>query len=53
MVSDALLMALWRRGKPTALMHHSDQGSLYTSDDFQQLLKSQDITCSMSRRGEC
>ena len=27
MVSDALLMALWRRGKPNSLMHHSDQGS--------------------------
>ena len=53
MVSDALLMALWRRGKPKALMHHSDQGSQYTSDDFQQLLKSQGIQCSMSRRGEC
>ena len=38
MVSDALLMALWRRGKPSSLMHHSDQGSQYTSDDFQQLL---------------
>lgn len=25
----------------------------YTSDEFQQLLKSQNITCSMSRRGEC
>ena len=25
----------------------------YTSDDFQQLLKAQGITCSMSRRGEC
>ena len=24
----------------------------YTSDEFQQLLKSQNITCSMSRRGE-
>ena len=41
MVSDALLMALWRRGKPAALMHHSEQGSQYTSDEFQQLLKSQ------------
>ena len=29
MVSDALLMALWRRDKPGALMHHSDQGSQY------------------------
>lgn len=45
MVSDALLMALWRRGKPTSLTHHSDQGSQYTSDDFQQLVKSQNITC--------
>ena len=53
MVSDALLMALWRRGKPSSLMHHSDQGSKYTSADFQQLLKAQGITCSMSRRGEC
>ena len=53
MVSDALLMALWRRGKPAALMHHSDQGSQYTSEEFQQLLKSRNITCSMSRSGEC
>ena len=53
MVSDALLMALWRRGKPSSLMHHSDQCSQYTSDDFQQLLKAQGITCSMSRHGEC
>ena len=29
MVSDALLMALWRRGKPSSLMHHSDQGPLH------------------------
>jgi len=53
MVSDALLMALWRRGKPISLMHHSDQGSQYTSDDFQKLLKALGITCSRSRRGEC
>jgi hypothetical protein len=26
-VADALLMAVWRRGKPDALMHHSDRGS--------------------------
>ena len=25
MVSDAFLMALWRRGKPSSLMHHLDQ----------------------------
>ncbi len=53
MVSDALLMALWRRCKPAALMHHSDHGRQYSSDEFQQLLQSQNITCSMSRNGEC
>jgi putative transposase len=53
MVTDALLMALWRRGRPSELLHHSDQGSQYTSDDFQSLLKAQGITCSMSRRGDC
>jgi putative transposase len=32
LVTDALVMAIWRRGKPDALMHHSDRGSQYTSD---------------------
>jgi putative transposase len=27
LVTDALMMAIWRRGKPDALLHHSDQGS--------------------------
>ncbi len=53
MVADALVMALWRRGKPHQLIHHSDQGSQYTSEVFQTLLKDQGITCSMSRRGDC
>ena len=52
LVVDALMMGVWRRGKPTALLHHSDQGSQYTSEHFQQLLKEQGITCSMSRAGE-
>jgi putative transposase len=29
---DALLMAVWRRGKPDGLLHHPDLGSQYTSD---------------------
>jgi putative transposase len=53
LVLDALLMALWRRGRPTDLLHHSDQGSQYTSEDFQRLLAAEGITCSMSRRGDC
>lgn len=52
LVVDALMMAVWRRGKPVALLHHSDQGSQYTSSHFQQLLREQGITCSMSRAGE-
>jgi putative transposase len=52
LVADALMMAVWRRGKPSELMHHSDQGSQYTSEHFQHLLSEQGITCSMSRAGE-
>ena len=53
LVIDALMMAVWRRGKPIELLHHSDQGSQYTSEDFQRLLADQGITCSMSRKGDC
>ncbi|MDR6155566.1 putative transposase [Acidovorax delafieldii] len=52
LVVDALMMAVWRRGKPVALLHHSDQGSQYTSEHFQKLLDEQGITCSMRRAGE-
>ena len=44
-------MAIWRRGRPDALLHHSDQGSQYTSDQFQRLMADNDVTCSMSRSG--
>jgi len=27
LVTDAPVMAIWRRGEPDALLHHSDQGS--------------------------
>jgi len=52
LVADALMMAVWRRGKPVELLHHSDQGSQYTSEHFQKLLAEQGITCSMSRAEE-
>jgi putative transposase len=52
LVADALMMAVWRRGRPVDLLHHSDQGSQYTSEHFQKLLAEQGITCSMSRAGE-
>jgi putative transposase len=52
LVADALIMAVWRRGRPQELLHHSDQGSQYTSEHFQRLLAEQGIVCSMSRTGE-
>jgi putative transposase len=51
LVIDALLMAIWRRGKPDALLHHSDQGSQYTSEQFRLLLENNGVNCSMSRSG--
>jgi len=53
LVADAMMMAIWRRGKPDALLHHSDQGSQYTSEQFQRLMQENDVTCSMSRSGNC
>jgi len=46
-------MALWRRGRSDALLHHSDQGSQYTSEAFQRLLADHGVDCSMSRSGNC
>jgi len=53
LVTDALVMAIWRRRPDTDLLHHSDQGSQYTCEQFQKLLADHGIECSMSRQGEC
>jgi putative transposase len=53
LVTDALVMAIWRRGKPEAVLHHSDRGSQYTSEPFQRLLADQGLSCRMSRSGNC
>lgn len=53
LVMDALKMALLRRKiSPNALLH-SDRGSQYASDNFQNLLNTNGIKCSMSRKGNC
>jgi putative transposase len=53
LVLDALLMAVWRR-KPTSMVTvHSDQGSQYTSHDWQEFLEAHGLQASMSRRGNC
>jgi transposase InsO family protein len=49
----ALEVALKRRGPDAGLLHHSDQGCTYASEDYQTILEARGITCSMSRRGNC
>ena len=53
LVINALQMALQWRHPPQGLLHHSDRGSQYASFDYQQLLNNHQITCSMSRKGNC
>ncbi len=49
----ALDMALRRRCPGAGLLHHSDQGCTYASEDYQDILAAHGIACSMSRRGNC
>jgi putative transposase len=53
LVIQALLMAVWRRKPDSEVIIHSDQGSQYTSDEWLSFLRAHNLTCSMSRRGNC
>ncbi len=53
LVLSALDMALTVRDPSEDLLHHSDRGSQYASDDYRKRLKTAGITCSMSRKGDC
>jgi len=54
LVNEALRKAIEnRRPDPKQLLHHSDRGCQYTSDEYQQVLRTLEITCSMSRTGCC
>jgi transposase InsO family protein len=53
LVQLALLMALGRRLPTDALLHHSDQGSQYTSSLVQTLLATHHVQVSMSGVGNC
>ena len=50
---NALKMALGQRRPAIALIHHSDRGAQYLSDDYQALLKAHGIRCSLSGAGNC
>lgn len=53
LVSDALSMAIVHRSPSPGLLHHSDRGVQYASDDYQYLLQSHRMEPSMSRKGDC
>lgn len=53
LVMDALLMGVWRRRPSPGLVFHSDRGSQYCSKDFQEMLRSNNMLSSMSRKGDC
>ena len=50
-LSSASAQPRRRRTKPDALLHHSDRGSQYSSDQFQRLMADNGVVCSMSRSG--
>jgi transposase InsO family protein len=52
-VTDALTMAWFRRKPAVGLLQHSDRGSQYASQPFQDKLKAYGMVCSMSRKGNC
>ena len=49
----ALRMAFNQRHPAPGLMHHSDRGSQYASKVYQHALQGMQMTCSMSRKGDC
>ena len=52
-VTEALTIAWFRRKPAVGLMHHSDRGSQYASQPFQDKLKAYGMEGSMSRKGNC
>ncbi len=53
LVSEALLMAIEQRQPTAGLLHHSDQGIQYCTNQYVELLKRHGIVRSMSRKGNC
>ena len=53
LVCSALKMALFNRKMPTGVIIHSDRGSQYTSEAYQEMVTDYSLTGSMSRKGNC
>jgi transposase InsO family protein len=50
---NALSMAIGHRNPKPGLIHHSDRGCQYASDDYRAALQKREMLCSMSRKGDC
>ena len=53
LATDALVMAIERRQPRPGLVHHTDQGILYASAAYREILKAHHLVPSMSRKGDC
>src|SRR6266699_3470787 len=53
LVIQALRMAITRRRPQAGLLHHSDRGSTYTSENYQALLEQEGMIVSMSQTADC
>ena len=53
LVIDCLKQAKIRRDNPKGVLIHSDRGSQYCSNDYQEELKKDGFRCSMSSKGNC
>lgn len=53
LIKQSLGQALKHRNPPKGLIHHSDRGSQYTSEEFERLAKEHGIILSMSSTGNC
>jgi len=53
LATSALQNAIHHQQPSPGLIHHSDRGSQYTSYEYQQMLRREGITISMSRSGSC
>ncbi|ENA74621.1 integrase core domain protein [Escherichia coli 2741950] len=51
-VLNALLMAVWRRNPEKQVLVHSDQGSQYTSHEWQSFLKSHGLECQRRMKSD-
>ena len=53
LVLDALEMALIRRSPDAEVLHHSDRGAIYASDEYREKLSAHQLVSSMSRKADC